>query len=156
MLHLIPAPLHRFALKIGYKLQQRLRRTTGRTRDGVSVIAKDLGGQILVIRHSYGPQAWYFPGGGIRSGESPENAARRELLEETGCEIEGLKLVGLVEETLSGATAKGHLFEGVVHDMPEADGREVVEARFFPTHSLPEPLADSTRLRLKMWQDRKS
>lgn len=156
MLHLIPAPLHRLALKIGYKLQQRLRRSTGTARDGVSVIGRDLDGQILVIRHSYGPAGWYFPGGGLKAGEKPEDAARRELLEETGCEIEGLRLVGMVEETLSGATAKAHLFEGVVNDMPAPDGREVIEARFFPTHSLPEPLAPSTRLRLKMWQDRKN
>ena len=156
MLHLIPAPLHRLALKIGYKLQQRMRRTTGTARDGVSVIGRDIEGQVLVVRHSYGPEGWYFPGGGIKSGESPEDAARRELMEETGCEIMGLKLVGLVEEELSGATHKAHLFEGVIEDMPKADGREIVEARMFPTHSLPEPLAPTTRLRLKMWQARKS
>ena len=155
MLHLMPAPIHRIALKIGYKLHQHLRRTTGRARDGVSVIGRDFDGQILLIRHSYGPNDWFFPGGGVKSGESPEKAAMRELREETGCQIDGLKLVGLVEEELSGAVHKAHLFEGVVNDMPEADGREVLEARFFPTHSLPEPLGASTRVRLKMWQARK-
>ena len=156
MLHLIPAPLHRLALKIAYKLRNRARRVSGTTRDGVSVVGRDLGGQILLVRHSYGPNEWFFPGGGIAEGEEPETAARRELLEETGCEIEGMKLVGQIEETLSGAPHKAHLFEGVVNDMPEADGREVVEARFFPTHSLPEPLSPRTRERLKMWQARKS
>ena len=152
----MPAPLHRLALKIGYKIRSRARSVTGTTRDGVSIIGRDFEGQVLLVRHSYGPQEWYFPGGGIANGETPEDAAKRELLEETGCEIEGIRLIGVIEETLSGAAHKAHLFDGVIHDMPEADGREVLEARFFPTHSLPEPLSLRTRERLKLWQARKS
>ncbi len=156
MLHLIPAPLHRLVLKIAYNLRQKQRRVTGKARDGVTVVGRDFDGQILLVRHSYGPNEWFFPGGGINDGESPEGAAERELMEETACEITGMKLVGVIEETLSGAPHKDHLFEGVVSDMPEADGREIVDARFFPTHSLPEPLSPRTRERLKMWQARKS
>lgn len=156
MLHLIPAPLHRLALKIAYRLRERTRSVTGKTRDGVSVVGRDFDGQILLVRHSYGPRQWYFPGGGVAADEAPDAAARRELLEETGCEIDGMKLVGTIEETLSGAPHTAHLFEGVISDMPEPDGREVIEARFFPTHSLPEPLSPHTRERLKLWQARKS
>ena len=36
--------------------------------------------------------------------------------------------------------------------MPRPDGREIVEARFFPLHSLPEPMLDRTRERLAAWQ----
>ncbi len=156
MFHLIPAPLHRLALKIAHDLRNRQRSVSGKTRDGVSVIGRDFDGQVLLVRHSYGPKEWFFPGGGIGNGETPEAAARRELLEETACEIEGLKLVGTIEETLSGAPHTAHIFDGVISDMPEADGREVVEARFFPTHSLPEPLSARTRERLRIWQARKS
>ncbi|MBX7458196.1 NUDIX domain-containing protein [Qipengyuania sp. 1NDH17] len=156
MLHLIPAPLHRFALRVAHNLRQQKRRATGKTRDGVTVVGRDFDGQILLVRHSYGPNEWFFPGGGIGDDESPEEAAMRELMEETACEITGMKLVGIIDETLSGAPHKDHLFEGVVSDMPEADGREIVDARFFPTHSLPEPLSPRTRERLKMWQARKS
>lgn len=156
MLHLIPKPLHRLALTVGHRLRHQWRKATGVTGEGVSVIGRDFDGQILLVRHSYGPQGWYFPGGGIGRNETPEEAARRELREETACLIEGLKLVGTIEEELSGAPHRAHIFEGVVNTMPKADGREIVEARFFPTHSLPEPLSPRTKARLQLWQARKS
>ncbi|WP_341712870.1 NUDIX domain-containing protein [Erythrobacter sp.] len=156
MLRLIPPPLHRLALNCGHRLRHYWRKASGITGEGVSIIARDFDGQILLVRHSYGLQGWYFPGGGMRRKEMPEEAARRELLEETGCPVEGLRLVGVLEEELSGAPHTAHIFEGIVNDMPRPDGREVIEARFFPTHSLPEPLSPRTKARLKLWQARKN
>lgn len=154
MLHLIPKPLHRLLLRIGYRLRHHWRQTTGLASDGVVIVGRDFDGQILLLRHSYGPPGWYFPGGGIGRRENAEDAARRELREETGCEIEGLTLIGVVEEILSGAPHRSQVFDGVINCMPQADGREILEARFFPTHSLPEPLSPRTRARLEMWRSR--
>ena len=156
MLRLIPAPLHRLALRIAYVLRARYRRTTGKLYQGVTVIGHDLDGKVLLVRHSYGPNEWFFPGGGLSDGEEPEAAARRELREECDCEIERLRLVQTVDQTINGVDHRGHLFEGIVQDMPRADGREVVDARFFPLHSLPEPLNGNTRNWLNAWQERRA
>ncbi len=107
---------------------------------GVSVIMTNLGGDVLLLRHSYGPDVWGLPGGGINRGEEPEAAARREVREELGIELTRLEPIGTLEEVLSGSPHTAHLFAAICNQHPRPDGREVVEARFFPSHSLPEPL----------------
>lgn len=153
MLRLIPPPLHRVLLRVVHALRHRYRKLVRPALRGCSIIATDLDGRLMLVRHTYGPDSWTLPGGGIGRGEDPEDAARRELREETGCVARTMALLETVEEVISGAPHTAYVFHARVDEHPTPDRREVREARFFPTHSLPEPLSDLSRRRIDAWRN---
>jgi 8-oxo-dGTP pyrophosphatase MutT (NUDIX family) len=73
--------------------------------DFVVIIAKNLDGSLILVRqfrHGVEAMTLELPAGHVDAGQTPEEAARRELLEETGYEAEHLTLVG----KLSPSTAR--------------------------------------------------
>lgn len=76
------------------KWRVRLVRTT-QQKFTVSVIAivTNGNGKILLADHYIRPGAsWGLPGGFVDKGETPEEAIKREILEETGLELKDVKL----------------------------------------------------------------
>ncbi len=55
-----------------------------RYRPNVAAIIQRSDGHVLIGQRSDYPESWQFPQGGIDAGESPEEALRREVLEEVG------------------------------------------------------------------------
>jgi len=61
---------------------------------GSAVLVLDAQNRLLMIKRSDNNK-WGIPGGAMELGESAEETARRELLEETGLEVSELKLFGV-------------------------------------------------------------
>jgi ADP-ribose pyrophosphatase YjhB (NUDIX family) len=60
-------------------------------REAARVVLVDPGGAVLLLSCTHpesGEPFWLTPGGGLEPGESPEEAARRELAEEVGVDAE--------------------------------------------------------------------
>ena len=68
-----------------------------RVRKGARGIIINSDGKIAVFNKA-SKNEYKLPGGGIDEGENPEEAFKREALEETGCEIEIINSLGTIEE----------------------------------------------------------
>jgi 8-oxo-dGTP diphosphatase len=64
----------------------------GRPAIAVAIVTSHLG--VLVGRRRDANPPWTFPGGKIEPGESPEDAAVRETLEETGLRVRATGVIG--------------------------------------------------------------
>lgn len=130
--------LWRLAYRVGIRtarLWWRLRRP----RHHGAVVSVWCGGRILVVEQSYRKNlSW--PGGGIRRGEEPREAARRELREELGLEVEPSDLVLAREMAVDWDFRREHVrvFEAHLRAEPDLrlDNREVVAARFVDPQAL--------------------
>lgn len=153
MANWLPASLHRAALPLAHALRHRWRRWRKTPIAGVSVILTNPAGEVLLLRHSYGPPVWALAGGGMGLREDPETAARREVHEELGLSLPEMQQVAVIEEVISGSPHTAHVFAAITAETPRPDGREITAARFFALDALPEPLGRTTRSRLALWRD---
>ncbi len=102
-----------------------------------ALVAVYVGRSLLVVRSSYRSE-WNLPGGGVRRGESPEAAARREMAEEIGLTAPVLRSAGSISGTWQGRPDRVHFFELHLERLPalRLDNREIVAARLVPPDAL--------------------
>lgn len=94
------------------------------------VIAARYKNQWILVRHR-DRQTWEIPGGHIEPGELPENAARRELYEETGAEQFDLNHVSTYSVELDGKTSFGKLYFADVKQIGRIPVSEIAESALF-------------------------
>ncbi|CAB3746238.1 NUDIX domain-containing protein [Paraburkholderia humisilvae] len=94
-----------------------------------ALVAIYVGRALLLVKSSYRAE-WNFPGGGVRPGETPDAAARREMEEEIGLSSCTLLPAGSASGIWDGRRDRVHFFEHL-DCMPELrlDNREIVAAR---------------------------
>lgn len=116
------------------------------------VVEKD--GEILLIRNAYSQsqKLWLFPGGGIRRGETAEEAAKREIKEEVGITVKDLKQIGQFESN------KEYKKDTIVVFLARSESKdtkldvnEIAEAKWFLPRQLP-PISGYSEKIISMWQ----
>jgi len=105
----------------------------------------------LLVKQDYGQQYWSLPGGVVEVGESIEQAAIREVCEETGLNINLTHVVGLYskpQENALAITLAGEITSGELK--PD---NEILECRFFPSDQLPTQVRSHFRQRVDDFLD---
>jgi len=94
------------------------------------------GDEFLLVRQAYGQRYWSLPGGVVETGESLEQAAIREVAEETGLQIRVGRVVGLYSRP--GEAALAITLEGEITGGEMQSGlSEISECAFFPLDKPP-------------------
>ena len=114
---------------------------------GVFAAIFDEAGRLLCVRMNYASKRWSTPGGRVETGESPLEALKREVLEETGLNITPGELLGVY--------AKPQDDDLVLSFRASVIGRnawqpndEIAELGYFGRDELPEPMSVAARARV--------
>jgi 8-oxo-dGTP diphosphatase len=110
-------------------------------------IVTDEEDRVLLLRRRYAPgeNLWALPGGFVEMGESPADAANRELREECHITAEEPSLVDIVfqESRHYGASLLIIGYSFARFEGTPSAGDEALDVRFFPFDALPEMAFES-------------
>jgi ADP-ribose pyrophosphatase YjhB (NUDIX family) len=102
------------------------------------------GGEVLLVRHTYGERGWALPGGLMRRGEAPEVTARREMHEELGLDIAAWRALGHLR--FAGAERARHVVACLAATAPaeelDLNAAEIQEVAWYPRDELPEGMLE--------------
>ncbi len=148
--YLVGAPLLR--------LKNRLTRLVGARSLGVQAVVcrRDSGvTQLLLVRQTYA-DGWTFPGGGVKSRETPIDAVRRELREETGVvALETPALFGVYLHQYLGLDDYVLLYRLEDFRIEASRSWEIAELRWCALDDLPADIRPACRDRIgEMFHDR--
>jgi ADP-ribose pyrophosphatase len=115
---------------------------------GAAAIITNAAGEILLVKHSYGKNNWDLPGGKSEVKESVQETAAREVLEETGLQVEIGALTGIYYDP---AYDMHHfVFIAAIQgdQLPVPSSPEILECRYCAIDDLPRPISDFTYNRI--------
>lgn len=124
-----------------------IRRATPLFHVGAICVVERADGHLLLVRQSYRRGGWGFPGGLLRRREEPADAARRELQEELGIDVDlqGLPVV-VIDPSMRRVDVifNARLADGSADPEGTTHSPEITAAEWFAPDSLPSLLPEAT------------
>jgi len=143
-------PLVGLFMRLAYRADRLRRALSAPVSVGVRVLlVRDR--QVLLVRHTYSP-GLQLPGGGVKRGETLEQAARREAREEAGAEIGEMSLFGLYSKTTGWISDHEPVFLATDFELAEQHSFEIESCAFYSLDNLPADLVPSARRRIEEYR----
>ena len=116
---------------------------------GVRAVVFNEKGEILLLQHRlWKNQPWALPGGYIDRGETPKEACKREVFEESACEITNLEIL---EEELYKNLCISLIYKAKVKQCNvKVETGEIIKANFFSPKNLPDNFFEKHRKFVKL------
>ncbi len=141
----IPVSVRRQAYRVAHRLLRAWWFVWRPALHGVKCVLTD-GDLVLLVRHTYGYRGWDLPGGSLRRGEPPQEAASREMEEELGIRIDNWKALGDILRVSYRCQDTLHCFRAEVHAPAlTLNTAELETAHWFPRDELPGGLGRHVR-----------
>lgn len=115
---------------------------------GVFAMIFDDEGRLLCVRMNYANGGWTTPGGRVEPGESPVDALRREVLEETGYTVNPKSLIGVYAKPFEDDVVL--CFEACITSRSDwVPNEEITEVRWFSAAELPTDMSAVVKARIQ-------
>ncbi|WP_117214733.1 NUDIX hydrolase [Allorhizocola rhizosphaerae] len=123
------------------------------------MLIRDSSGRVLLVRQAYGLRLFGLPGGQVEPGETPEQAAVREVREETGLMVSAAELLSVEDLVYPGT---GRRYRAYVFACDRAEGEpavgvpgEISSIGWYDLDNLPSPLTPSAAAALAQVRERR-
>jgi len=138
--------MNKYMLKQLYKIRKMICKITKPITVGVRlVLIKE--DKVLLVKHTY-QDSWYLPGGGVKKGETFEEAAKREFKEELGGELKEIKLFGVYNNFYENKNDSIVVLLCTDFTFTGNTDNEIEKFYFFQLDKLPDGVSPGTRKRI--------
>jgi 8-oxo-dGTP pyrophosphatase MutT (NUDIX family) len=107
-------------------------------------------GKFILVKHSY-QDAWYLPGGGVKRGETFEQAIRREAEEECGAILNQVQFVGAYDNLVEYKSDHITLFLSEDFTLNKVRDNEIERVSAFTIQQLPENISPGSRRKIEAY-----
>jgi ADP-ribose pyrophosphatase YjhB (NUDIX family) len=104
--------------------------------------------QFVLVKHTY-QYAWYLPGGGVKRGETLEQAIRREVAEECGATLHQIQLLGIYSSFKEYKSDHITLFLSTDFSLDVKPDNEIEQVSSFTFDQLPENTSPGSRRKIE-------
>jgi 8-oxo-dGTP pyrophosphatase MutT (NUDIX family) len=114
---------------------------------GAFAILFDEHRRVLCVKMNYGSRRWTTPGGRVEPGESPTEALKREVLEESGYVVEAGAFIGVYSKPYEDDIVLS-FHTRIIRREAWQPNAEITEARYFAISELPAEMDRVVRARI--------